>query len=178
MGRARAFDLDAAVDHAVELFWRSGYAATSVRDLCDSMGLLQGSFYAAFGSKEACFRRALVRYLETQGLAREPGPPAVRAWFRAITAPARRGKGCLLVSAAVDRPVLDDETAAFVAGRLRAMEDFFAACLEPRPRAREDAALLGAAVIGIHVHARSGATSAQTRRIASRALAAVGLDAC
>ena len=178
MARARAFDIDRALDSAVDLFWRAGYAKTSVRDLCDAMGLLQGSFYAAFGSKEACFRRALVRYLELQGLPREPGIPAVRAWFKAITRPARRGKGCLLVNAAVDRPLLDDETAELVSGRIRAMEDFFVACLGARPRARDEAALLGAAVVAIHVLVRSGASAARVDRIARSALVSAGLDEC
>lgn len=178
MPRARSFDLDSALDRAVELFWREGYAATSVRDLCDAMGLLQGSFYAAFGSKEACFRRALVRYLEGQGVPREPGPAAVKAWFKAITSPARKGKGCMLVNAAVDRPLLDEETGILVAGRMQALEDFFALCLRPRERAREDAALLGAAVVAIHVLNRSGASPGKLRRIGERALEAAGLDAC
>ena len=33
------------------LFWRKGFAATSMNDLCDVMGVRSPSLYAAFGSK-------------------------------------------------------------------------------------------------------------------------------
>ncbi len=176
MPRPREFDIDTALDAAVAAFWARGYAATSVRDLCDAMGLRPGSFYAAFGSKEACFRRALGRYLAKQRIPHEPGPDAVVAWFRGVLAPSRRGKGCLLVSSAVERPSLDDESAALVGDRLRAMEDFFRLCLADRPTAPADAALLGGAVVAIHVLVRAGSPPARVRRLASRALGAVGLS--
>jgi TetR/AcrR family transcriptional repressor of nem operon len=176
MPRAREFDLERATDAAVACFWERGYAATSVRDLCAAMGVQSGSFYAAFGSKEACFRAALDRYAATQGIPTEPGPEALVAWFRAILSPSRRGKGCLLVSSAVERPSLDDETAALVGERLQVMESFFARCLSSRPTAREDAALLGGAVVAIHVLVRAGAPPSRVRRLADRALAAVALS--
>lgn len=173
--RPRDFDVDEALDAAVELFWRQGYAATSVRQLCDAMGIQAGSFYAAFGGKEACFRRALERYVAAQLPALAPGPAAVRAWMRAITAASRQGKGCLLVNSAVESPGLDEPTRAEVAGRLRALEAFFGACLHGRPTARGDAELLAATVVSIHVLARSGTAPAKLRRIAARALALTGL---
>ncbi|MBL9024454.1 MAG: TetR/AcrR family transcriptional regulator [Myxococcales bacterium] len=176
MARTREFDLDRATDAAVACFWERGYAATSVRDLCAAMGIQPGSFYAAFGGKEACFRRALDRYLETQQAPRAAGPEAIVAWFRAILSPARRGKGCLLVSSAVERPSLDEESAALVGDRLRRLEDFFARCLDGRDTARDDAALLGGAVVAIHVLVRAEAPPARVRRLAQRALEAVGLS--
>jgi TetR/AcrR family transcriptional repressor of nem operon len=174
--RTRDFDVDEALDAAVELFWRQGYAATSVRQLCEAMGIQAGSFYAAFESKEACFRRALQRYVQVQLPALAPGPAAIRAWMRVITAASREGKGCLLVNAAVESPGLDEPTQAEVAARLRALEAFFAACLHGRPSAREDAELLAATVVSIHVLARSGASPAKLRRIAARALALTEVD--
>jgi TetR/AcrR family transcriptional regulator, transcriptional repressor for nem operon len=173
--RPRDFDLDAALDAAVELFWSQGFAATSVRQLCEAMDIRPGSFYAAFESKEECFRRALARYLQGQGIPSEPGPAAVRAWFDAILDPARRARGCLLVSSAVEHPLLDERSQALVSARMRGLQDFFRLCLEGRERAREDAALLAAAVIGVHVLARAGAPPAELRRIARRALQATGL---
>lgn len=177
MARSRDFDLDEALDAAVELFWRQGYTATSVRQLCDGMGIQAGSFYAAFESKEACFRRALQRYVQVQLPVLSPGPEAVRAWFRAITSASRNGQGCLLVNSAVESPGLDAPTQAEVAGRLRGLEAFFAACLHGRASAKADAELLTATVVSIHVLARSGATPAKLRRIAARALELTGLHA-
>lgn len=157
------------------MFWRKGYAATSVRDLCDAMGLQPGSFYAAFGSKQACFRIALARYLATQGLPSTPGPEAIRAWLRAIVAPARRKKGCLLVNSAIEGPSLDVATRRFVAERLRAVEQFFTRCLGNRAHAEEHAAVLASTVLSIHVLARSGAAREQLHRMADAALAAAGI---
>ncbi|MCA9628156.1 MAG: TetR/AcrR family transcriptional regulator [Myxococcales bacterium] len=175
MARSRDFDLDQALDRAVELFWRQGYAGTSVRQLCDAMGIQPGSFYAAFASKEACFQRALARYLEQQLLPLPPGPAAVRAWFEAITHGSRRGKGCLLVNSAVELPGLDAESQRVVAQRIQAMETFFARCLKERPDAKELAEALAASVIAIHVLARSGSKVSKLQRVARRALDAAGL---
>lgn len=175
MARTRDFDLDDALDAAVELFWRQGFAATSVRQLCEAMGIQAGSFYAAFESKDGCFRRALQRYVQVQLPALAPGPEAIRAWLRAITATSRQGKGCLLVNSAVESPGLDASTQVEVAGRLRALEVFFTACLHGRPSARANAELLAATVVSIHVLARSGASPAKLRRIATRALELTGL---
>lgn len=176
VGRPRDFDPDAALDAAVRLFWERGFVATSVRDLCDAMEIKPGSFYAAFGSKEACFRRALERYLATQPRPGAPGPDAIRAWLRAIVDPARAPKGCLLVNSAVEHPSLDALTQQLVTSRLDAMERFFALCMRGRPTARADASLLGATVLAIHVRARAGAPTRELRALARRALEALDLQ--
>jgi len=38
-GRPREFDRDAALEAAMLLFWRKGFAAASMHDLCDAMGV-------------------------------------------------------------------------------------------------------------------------------------------
>jgi len=45
----REFDESAALAAAMECFWAAGYAATSVRDLGDAMGLGAVSLYNVFG---------------------------------------------------------------------------------------------------------------------------------
>ena len=67
IGRPREFDRGAALEAAMLAFWRKGFAATSMNDLCDAMGVRSPSLYAAFGSKEALYREALERYVETVG---------------------------------------------------------------------------------------------------------------
>lgn len=61
-GRPRAFDREAALARATELFWRKGYEATSIADLTAAMGIGSPSLYAAFGSKEALYVEALDHY--------------------------------------------------------------------------------------------------------------------
>ncbi len=48
----------------MRVFWRKGYEGTSLTDLTEAMKINRPSLYAAFGSKEALFRKALDRYAE------------------------------------------------------------------------------------------------------------------
>src|SRR6266849_10442783 len=63
-GRPRSFDMDQALDRALQVFWRKGYEGTSLSDLTGAMAVNRPSLYAAFGDKEALFRKALDRYAE------------------------------------------------------------------------------------------------------------------
>ena len=91
IGRPRGFDRDAALEAATLLFWRKGFAATSMNDLCDAMGVRSPSLYAAFGSKEALYLEAVEYYVRTQG------PPV---WGKlAEGATARAGIENLLIAA-------------------------------------------------------------------------------
>ncbi len=67
IGRPREFDRDAALEAAMLLFWRKGFAATSMNELCDTMGVRSPSLYAAFGSKEALYLEAMEHYVLTFG---------------------------------------------------------------------------------------------------------------
>jgi AcrR family transcriptional regulator len=67
IGRPRAFDRDAALEAAMLVFWRKGFSAASMNDLCDAMGIRSPSLYAAFGSKEALYLEAIDRYVRTIG---------------------------------------------------------------------------------------------------------------
>lgn len=64
MGRHRTFDVEKALDAALCVFWRKGYEGTSYVDLTDAAGVERPALYAAFGNKEALFRKALERYQE------------------------------------------------------------------------------------------------------------------
>ncbi|MEV6690080.1 TetR/AcrR family transcriptional regulator [Micromonospora sp. NPDC051196] len=66
IGRPRAFDEEAVLDRAVEVFWRHGYEGASLSVLTGAMGINRPSLYATFGSKEQLFQRAFARYHETQ----------------------------------------------------------------------------------------------------------------
>jgi AcrR family transcriptional regulator len=62
MGRHREFDVDMALDAALDVFWRKGYEGTSYTDLTQATGVERPGLYSAFGNKEAMFRLALDRY--------------------------------------------------------------------------------------------------------------------
>ena len=61
-GRPREFDREAALERAIDVFWRHGYEATSMSDLTAAMGINPPSLYAAFGDKEKLFLEAVERY--------------------------------------------------------------------------------------------------------------------
>lgn len=64
MARTKEFDRTTALDKAMRLFWKQGYEATSMQDLCDVMGINRGSLYDTFGNKRFLFLDAIQRYLE------------------------------------------------------------------------------------------------------------------
>lgn len=66
MGRPREFDVDEALETAMELFWRKGYEGTSLTDLTEGMGITKPSLYGVFGNKEGLFLKALERYERTK----------------------------------------------------------------------------------------------------------------
>lgn len=69
-GRPRSFDSDAALQAAMGVFWAKGYEGASLQDLMQAMGIRNTpSLYAAFGDKEALFRRAVDLYVATTGAA-------------------------------------------------------------------------------------------------------------
>ena len=61
MARPKEFDVDDALQQALELFWRKGYEATSVQDLVAAMGIQKASLYGTFGDKHSLYMKALQR---------------------------------------------------------------------------------------------------------------------
>lgn len=64
-GRPRAFDRDAALHKALEVFWELGFEPTKILDLCKAMGLNPPSLYATFGNKQRLFLEAVAYYEKT-----------------------------------------------------------------------------------------------------------------
>ncbi|MEU9343017.1 TetR/AcrR family transcriptional regulator [Streptomyces sp. NPDC048278] len=107
MARTREFDVDRAIDRATDLFWRRGYAETSLQDLLQELAIGSGSFYAAFGSKEQLYVRCLERYTSLQGSDLEQaldGSADIRSAVRKVLTAmieadlAEPTRGCLVVS--------------------------------------------------------------------------------
>ena len=62
MPRKAEYDRDDLIDRARQIFWRQGWAGTSLKDLEAVLNMKPGSFYAAFGSKDALFELAMDKY--------------------------------------------------------------------------------------------------------------------
>lgn len=91
MTRKIAFDYDRALDSAMTLFWKKGYAETGLRDLLKVMDIGEGSFYNTLKSKKQLYLSCVQRYEDTvvharvQALLSAPTAAAgIRAFFGAV----------------------------------------------------------------------------------------------
>ncbi|MEW6438569.1 MAG: TetR/AcrR family transcriptional regulator [Pseudomonadota bacterium] len=110
IGRPRAFDTEEALGKALVVFLRKGYEGSSIVDLTEAMGINPPSLYAAFGSKEDLFRKALDRYVGIRKdfsrealeapTAREVVERLLRGTADQLTDP-QSPPGCLLVQGAL-----------------------------------------------------------------------------
>jgi AcrR family transcriptional regulator len=48
----------------MDMFWRKGFAATSIAELCAALSIAPPSLYAAFGSKERLYEECISYYME------------------------------------------------------------------------------------------------------------------
>jgi TetR/AcrR family transcriptional repressor of nem operon len=190
MARPKTFDENSALDAAIDCFWQHGYAATSMRDLTESMGIGGPSLYNAYGGKRALFVRALERYLDRSMRARiarleatTPPKQAVHDFIAEVierSACDRKRRGCFLINSALEVAPHDAELGKEIANRLGEIEAFFRRQIGaaqkdgtvPRERdARDIARLLLGVLLGIRVLARSKPDRALLEGVARPALA-------
>jgi AcrR family transcriptional regulator len=189
-GRPREFDVDQALDAAINVFWSQGYEGTTLDDLTRAMGISRPSLYAAFGDKEATFKRAVERYsqvdqhyVETalaQPTALAVATEYLRGHVRASTNP-DRPPGCLTVQGGVSGSQADQRVVQFLDAHRAAVEVRLAARfkqaitdgdLPPDEDPADLARYLLTVTSGQAVQAGAGATRDQLSRVADRALAA------
>lgn len=190
IGRPRSFDVDHALDRALEVFWRKGYEGATICDLTAAMGINPPSLYAAFGNKEGLFRKALDRYAETragfvrEALARPKVKDAVAALFRGTADFLTENcnpAGCLLVQCIAgagehDQCIRDELCARRAATEKTIRERLKRAKAEGELPKDADPAVLARFIAtvtqGMTVQAAAGATRAELRRVAETALGA------
>ncbi|WP_431278502.1 TetR/AcrR family transcriptional regulator [Leifsonia poae] len=137
MGRPMKFEADAAIDRAMEVFWRRGYAGTTPQALVDELGIGKGSFYNTFESKHGLFTLALERYkdnriaylrdtLEPEGPLRD----RLDAAMRELTGVGRHQQGCLMVNATAELTQTDEAVAAIADSLFTGIESAFRDAIE------------------------------------------------
>ncbi|WP_394848031.1 TetR/AcrR family transcriptional regulator [Pendulispora brunnea] len=189
-GRPLSFDRRAALEAALDLFWRRGYDATSVAELTAAMKVTPPSLYAAFGSKKDLFLEAVSLYEQEHGLMtlralQDEGCTAKEAFERCLfllaessTDPAHP-TGCFIVLAAtncsadsqdIEKALRDRRCTSEKMLRDRIVRGIEQGELPATTDAAELAKFYGAVIQGIAVQARDGATREQLEGIARRAL--------
>lgn len=175
MARPKEFDIDAALDRAMDLFWLKGYEATSLQDLLEHMDIGRQSLYDTFGGKHELFLAALDRYRQVRvdrWLARLEGPNAsldvVRKFCEAVLEScAADRRACFLTNSMVELASQDGQVSKKVRAYLTRMEAAFRNAVtnaiergelrrgkDPRALARH----LTNSVLGLTAFAKGGAS--------------------
>jgi AcrR family transcriptional regulator len=188
MGRRREFDLDRAIGIATDLFWRRGYEGTSVSELTEAIGITAPSFYFAFESKEALFRRIVETYQARQAEIVEAAfrqrdarslAGTLLAGFADLLTDPSHARGCLIMNSAMpiveEHPIRREWAGQRQALRLKLQQRFeqerdggagWPAGLDPDGLAR----MIVALIWGFAIEAQSGASRADLGKAISQTL--------
>jgi AcrR family transcriptional regulator len=188
IGRPRAFDIDRALDRALRVFWRKGYEGASLPDLTQAMGINRPSLYAAFGNKEALFRKAIDRYVDgpgchvRQALEESTARAVVERLLGGtidVVTDRRNPRGCFMVQSAlacgdtadsVRRELAKRRAAGEAALRQRFVRAIVEGDLPSHINPADLARYFVTVMHGMAVQAAGGASRANLRKVAALAL--------
>ncbi|MHC6222746.1 TetR/AcrR family transcriptional regulator [Arthrobacter sp. MMS24-S77] len=181
MGRPMQFEAAEAVDRAMDLFWRQGYAGTTPQELASELGIGKGSLYNTFESKHALFLRALRRYslkrLEYLAeLFSTPGPvrPRLKGAMTVLAGMGEHQRGCVMVNAAAELGPADVEVNRIADDLFTQIEAVFRQAIVQGQESGElgvdrdagtAASQLLASVIGLSVLVKAGMASGRFRAV-------------
>jgi AcrR family transcriptional regulator len=132
-GRPPAYDPELALAGARDVFWDSGYAASSLDELSAAMAMNRPSVYGAFGDKEALYLKTLERYrddsLAALRAALDPALP-LREGLAAVYAKSieiylgglNAARGCFLIGTATAEAVSRTAVRDILRGSLQAFD--------------------------------------------------------
>jgi TetR/AcrR family transcriptional repressor of nem operon len=192
MARTKEFDPEQALAKAMELFWRLGYEDTSLEALMEEMGLAKQSLYDTFGDKRSLYLKALAYYRDqTNGaMQRMLGETrSVKDGFAKLLyglvseTRAQHERGCLLLSANLQRDTRDAEIAEFLRDNQARVEAIFVQALRRAqkqgelPRNQDPTAIASffvANIQGMRAMARLKSDRAALKQVARITLAVFG----
>ena len=138
MARFKEFETTRALRIAMEVFWRHGYENTSLELLMSEMGVGKQSLYDTFGDKRSLYFKAMALYREETNISLRrvlASSSTVKQGFtkilRSLIAETREqhARGCLLLSANMERAVDDQEIAQFLQENQAEVESIFVEAL-------------------------------------------------
>lgn len=174
-GRPRAFEPDVALGKAMDVFRDGGFAATSLDDLSEAMGINRPSLYGTFGDKRDLFLKAYDRYRQEMATtfagAFDPGltlretlekiySTALDVYLAGENGP----RGCFTVMTAASEAMADPEIRAYVQKALGSTQR----ALAKRFQVAQEAGELSATV-DVQVLAQIAASTVEAIAIRSRA---------
>jgi TetR/AcrR family transcriptional regulator, copper-responsive repressor len=135
MGRPKGFNREEVLAKAMPVFWKHGFADTSLQDLERATGVNKSGLYSEFRDKEDLFMACLRHYLESQGkrglLTKEPlGWKNVENFLK--NGPLYKGEqqGCFSVNSMREFAILPDEAYAVVTENRALVERLLAMNIE------------------------------------------------
>lgn len=195
-GRPAAFDYDIALEQAMLAFWQHGYEGTSMSTLMTVMQMNKASIYAAYGSKEALFQKAVQRYVQGPAafLAQALAQPSAVAVIQQLLSQAaqmltddRHPLGCLVTQGALACSAESHAVKAMLGGYRQSLELQLTQRFE-RAIAEQDLLpdtvpdLLAKYVMTVHqgmaVQATTGATQAELFNVAALVTQMVASTRC
>lgn len=139
MARPRQFDEAEALQTMVQVFWRHGYDATTMRMLEEATGIGVRGIANVFGDKDAIFLRVLHAYTAmARGVIAQvfdpPRPASIEMLFHGLAAEKDAGDpanyGCLMVNTVFGLARATPEIRAAVEEYRAMWRDAFAAAIE------------------------------------------------
>jgi TetR/AcrR family transcriptional repressor of nem operon len=146
MPRKKEFDPDKALAKAMAIFWRLGYENTSLELLLREMGIAKQSLYDTFGDKRGLYMKALAYYRRqtNDGLRRlfGAGRPVKEVFAKLLfglssESREQHERGCLLLSANLERDTSDVALANFLRDNQVEVEEIFRQALLRAQKAGE-----------------------------------------
>lgn len=134
MPRKKEFDPDKALAKAMSIFWRLGYENTSLDLLLREMGIAKQSLYDTFGDKRGLYMLALAHYRrQTNNSLRRlfsAGRPVKEVFAKILfglssESREQHERGCLLLSANLERDTRDATLASFLRDNQVEVEEIF-----------------------------------------------------
>jgi AcrR family transcriptional regulator len=121
-GRPRAFDVDAALDRAVEIFWKNGYEGADLDKLTEAMEINRPSLYAAYGDKRALFFKAVERYYQNFAMLQLPNETGGKRFDPSLFSETivrlfydhERPRGCLIACVLADEANAHEDAKAIL----------------------------------------------------------------
>lgn len=193
-GRPKKFDDTEVLARAMAVFWKKGYAETSLDDLVSAMGIPRQSLYRTFTDKHTLFLKTLKFYdenvtskvigaLSAEGPAIDNLKNVFAAWRSAVSSPERIG--CMMVNTSTQDFSEDSEVTRLVkANQARGVRAFEKALIRAQIEGDVDASIdpkavsrtICATVNGMLAMSRAGVSDAFRNDVFATLPSLIGID--